>query len=547
MSKHNVVHKQIIWDRMIAIVEEQAQTLIRTAFGTAAREAGDVSAAVFSLKGEMIAQAVTGTPGHVNSVANSIKYFLEEFPVEKMLDGDVYITNDPWKATGHLFDITIVTPVFDKGELICMVASNTHVVDIGGVGMGPDATQIFHEGLFIPILKMFDAGVEVPAIAAFVRANVRRPRESLGDIYALVSCNAVAADRFRALRQEYALDSFEEVGQYIIETSRKSMEREIAKLPEGSWSHSLTIDGYDTPIDLHMKLTIKGGRIHLDYTGTSPQISKALNVPMSYTEAYSSFGIRCIIGGDIPNNTGSLSLIEYEAPPGCIVNALYPCAVTARANIGMMMPDLIFGCLRQILPDQIPAESADSLWNIRLIGGEYCSDNDGRKESDIKLGKRFSSVTFTTGGMGGRPLGDGLSTTAFPSGVRNTSIEMMEVKSPILFRRKELRQDSGGVGQHRGGLGQTIEIESTEDVDLVMAATYDRVAYPARGIEGGGAGSPGALRLKSGKVLKSKGLQWIPRGDTLIVETPGGGGWGDPAKRDPKAVEHDLQEDYVSK
>ncbi|GAA4322833.1 hydantoinase B/oxoprolinase family protein [Pigmentiphaga soli] len=545
MASHNIVYKQIVWDRLIAIVEEQAQTIIRTAFGTAAREAGDVSAAVFSVEGEMVAQAVTGTPGHVNSVANSIRYFLEEFPAAAMREGDVYITNDPWKATGHLFDVTIVTPVFDRGRLLCLVASNTHVADIGGMGVGPDATQIYHEGLFIPILKLYEAGRLVESVTKFIRANVRSPRETLGDIHALVSCNEVAARRFRALRAEYGLDDFADISRFILETSRRGMENAIARVPEGSWSNVMMVDGFDHPVRLQATLTVKDRRILVDFDGTSPAIKKALNVPLSYAQAYATFGIRCIIGPDIPNNTGSLSVIDVTGPKGCILNAQYPSAVTARATIGMMMPDLMFGCLRQVLPDEVPAESADSLWNIRLVGGQV-AQNDSRPDGEMRLGKAFVQTTFTTGGMGARPKGDGLSATAFPSGVRNTSIEVMETMAPIRFWRKEFRQDSGGPGRHRGGLGQVVEVESTEPADLLIAATFDRVKFAPRGVEQGKDGSPGRLYLKSGKQLKAKGRQLVPANDRLIVETPGGGGWGDPKARDRQAVLADLREGYIS-
>lgn len=545
MSELNVVHKQIIWDRLIGIVEEQAQTIINTAFGTAAREAGDVSAAVFSLRGEMIAQAITGTPGHVNSVANSIKYFLEEFPVPEMRAGDIYITNDPWKATGHLFDITIVTPVFDQGRALCLVASNTHVVDIGGMGVGPDATQIYHEGLFIPVLKFADGGQLSRAVVRFIESNVRQPQQVMGDIHALVSCNEVAAEGLRQLRREYGLADFADIADYVLDTSRQRMIAAIRELPRGSWAYEMTIDGFDHPLLLKLTLSVDGERVHLDFNGTSPTITKALNVPLSYTEAYASFGVRCLVGPHIPNNTGSLSVITLSAPEGCILNAPHPCAVTSRAVIGMMLPDMVFGCLRQAGLAGVPAEGADTLWNIRLVGGQI-SPNEPRPPEEIKLGRPFTQVTFTTGGMGGRPGQDGLSATAFPSGVRNTSVEVVETLAPLLFWRKALRPDSGGAGQYRGGLGQVVEVESADGADMLIAATFDRVLFPARGAQGGRDGAPGRLSLRSGAVLKGKGRQWVPAGDRLVVETPGGAGYGDSLQRDNAAVRRDVEQGYVS-
>lgn len=539
MAIRNVVYKQIIWDRLIAIVEEQAQTIIRTAFGTAAREAGDVSAGVFSPEGKMLAQAITGTPGHVNSVANSIPFFIKEFPIETMQPGDVYITNDPWKSTGHLYDITVVSPVFYQNKVICLVASNTHVVDIGGMGVGPDATQIYQEGLFIPIVKLYDAG-QPTNVKLFIEANVRFPLQTIGDVDALVASNEVASQNLQAICKEYDLPDLAEEGQFILETSVRSMQQAIRRLPKGTWHHEMDMDDFLEPIHLEATLTINEDSIEVDLTGTSKQIKKALNVPLSYTQAYATFGIRCIVGPDIPNNTGSLSVISITAPEGCILNAQYPAAVTTRATTGMMLPDLIYGCLRQVIPDQVPAESTDCLWNIRLVG------NGANQSGEHHLSDNFTQVTFTNGGIGARPNGDGLSTTAFPSGVRNTSIEMIESIAPLRFWRKEFRCDSGGAGKYRGGLGQIVEVENTHHENMKLAATFNRVKHPPKGVFGGLDGKAGKLYLTSGKTLEGYGGQEIPGDSRVIFETPGGAGYGDPSKRSREMVRQDLENGLIS-
>lgn len=543
LSATAIIRNQILWDRLIAVVEEQAQTIIRTAFGAAAREAGDVSAGLFLPDGRMIAQAVTGTPGHVNSVAESVRHFLAEFPAASMRLGDIYITNDPWKATGHLFDITVVTPVFQDGGLVALFASNTHVVDIGGVGVGPDATQIYHEGLFIPIAKLADAGTMSKTVLDFLRANVRDPVQVIGDVYALVSCNEVATRRLLRMMGEHGLDSLEPLGEHIIEQSHAAMLKALAQWPAGTWRHEMTIDGYETPIHLKAALTVSPAGVEVDFTGSSGTVQRALNVPKTYTDAYTSFGVRCIIGADVPNNAGSLSAVKVKAPEGTIVNALPPCAVTSRAIVGMMLPDLVFGCLRQACPDQVPAEGASSLWNIRLVGGQPMA---GAPAEDFLAGPRFTQVSFTTGGTGARPRQDGLSTTSFPSGVRNTAVEITETMAPLVFWRKEYRSDSGGAGTWRGGLGQVVEVSHAEHVPMVLAATFDRIKFPARGALGGQAGAPGKVRLASGEVLKGKGRQLVPAGARLIIETPGGGGIGDPRERSPELVERDLRHGFVS-
>lgn len=538
------LRQQLVWSRLLAVVEEQAQALIRTAFGTPTREAGDLSAGVFLPDGRMVAQAVTGTPGHVNSMADSVLHFLRAFPADTMRDGDVFVTNDPWKGTGHLFDVVMVTPVFYGRKLVALFASTVHVVDIGGVNAGPDALEIFHEGLFLPPLRFVSEGTIEEAVLDIVRANVREPGQVEGDFHALVACNAVGASRLQRLLREFGLADLTAQGDYIIERSRLAMREALREWPKGTWRNHMTVDGYDTPVELHAAVTVSDDGILVDFEGTSAAIARGINVPKAYTDAYTSFGIRCLVGADVPNNSGSLAPIRVVAPEGSIVNALPPAAVAARAAIGQMLPDLVFGALRQARPDRVPAEGASSLWNIRLFGGQPI---EGGPNEALRRARRFNIVSFSTGGTGARPGTDGLSTTAYPSGVRNVSIEILETQAPLLFRRKEYRPDSGGAGASRGGLGQIIEIENADGDPMVLSATWDRVRFPARGALGGRDGAPGAARLKhAGTALRGKGRQVIPAGEVLVVETPGGAGLGDPKLRDLALIARDLKAELVS-
>jgi N-methylhydantoinase B len=540
------IQMQVMWNRLISVVEEQAQTLIRTAFGAATREAGDLSAGVFLTDGRMVAQAVTGTPGHVNSMAESVGHFLKEYPARGMRPGDTFVTNDPWKGTGHLNDFTMVTPVFQPvgkhQRLVALFASTLHVVDIGGLGFGPEGTQVYHEGLYVPILKLVDAGAFSETTLKIIRANVREPVQVEGDLYALVACNEVGGRRLAAMMNEYQLKDIEALGEFIIRRSHAAMLAAVREWPQGAWSTSMTIDGYGAPITLAAKLTISRGGIDIDFSGTSPVAAKGINVPKSYTDAYTSFGVRCIIGANIPNNAGSLSVVRVTAPAGCILNAPFPLAVAARATVGQMLPDVVFGCLRQARPGKVPAEGTSCLWNIRLAGGQGGQNTQG----SATKGRRFTVVGFNTGGTGARPAQDGLSVTSFPSGVRNVSLEIMETISPLVFWRKEYRPDSGGAGRARGGLGQIIEIENGDGAPMVLAATFDRIEHPARGADGGKAGSGGRVHLRSGKELNGMGNQPVPAGDRLIVETPGGGGIGEPRERARDAVRRDVALGLVS-
>lgn len=534
------IHMQIQWNRLLSVVEEQAQVLVRTAFSTSAREAGDISAGVFDVQGRMLAQAVTGTPGHVNAMAASVGSFLEVYPIEGMEDGDIYVTNDPWKGTGHLNDFTVVTPTFLDGRAVALFACTTHVVDVGGRGFGPDGRQVFEEGLCIPIMPLAKGGEFSEPVMAIMRANVRNPVEVEGDLYSLAACNDVGGQRLVSMMREFNLQDLEELGRHIIDSSRAGMLAEVRELAYGTYENVMRIDGYESPVDLACKMTISETGIDLDFTGTSPASSYGINVPVTYTEAYATFGVRCIIGSRVPNNAGSLEPVRISAPSGCILNAPRPAAVTARHVIGQMLPDVVMGCLHHIIPDRVVAEGTSCLWNPVLLGGH------GLTEDDYGDATPFAMNTFHSGGTGARPSKDGLNATAFPSGVKNTPIEVNETIAPLIFWKKEYRTDSGGAGTHRGGVGQVMEISHSQNAPFAINTMFDRVNHPPRGRSGGGNGMTGRVYLKSGKELEGKGRQSIPSGDRIVIEMPGGGGLGDPRARDRAQVADDVRNEMVS-
>jgi len=515
------IRNQVLWDRLISIVEEQAQTIIRTAFSTTVREAGDLSAGVFDPSGRMLAQAVTGTPGHVNAMAASVEYFLEKYPAKSMQPGDVFVTNDPWLGTGHLFDFTVVTPVFRDKNAIALFACTVHVVDIGGSGFSPDSGQVYEEGLCIPIMPLFEAGKPNKSLFEIIKGNVREPVQVVGDLYSLTSSNEIGARRLLALVNEFSMDDLNAIGDYVINTSRQAMQDAIAQLPAGLYENDMTVDGYDSPVLLKASLHIESDGISVSYDGTSPISSFGINVPLTYAQAYTSFGIRCVVGNDIPNNSGSLESIQVTAPKGSILNAPRPCAVNVRHVIGQMLPDVVLGCLEQAMPGKVPAEGSSSLWNPMLSGGHGMVG-----DHDYETATPFSVTIFHSGGTGARPGKNGLSATAFPSGVRNTPVEITESVAPLLFRRKEYLIESGGEGRFRGGDGQVIEIEHSEGAPFAVFALFDRIDHPARGRDGGGYGNPGSISLATGTKLKGKGKQIVPAGERIVLELPGGGGLG---------------------
>ncbi|HVB14912.1 MAG TPA: hydantoinase B/oxoprolinase family protein, partial [Stellaceae bacterium] len=530
------IHLQIMWSRLIAVVEEQAQTLVRTAFSTPVREAGDLSAGVFDRDGNMLAQAVTGTPGHVNSMAAAVKHFLAAFPLATMKAGDHYITNDPWLTCGHLHDLTVVSPTFlpPHPEPVGLFASTVHVVDIGGLGMGPDGRQVFEEGLAIPLMPLAREGRFNDDLMQILRANVREPLQVEGDVYALAACNDEGSRRLVDMMEEFGIANLDRLGEHIIETSRAATIEAIGRLTPGKYKNSLTMDGYDRPLTLAAEMTIAADNIHVDYTGTSPASPYGINVVMNYTLAYTAFGVKCLVAPEVPNNAGSLAPITASAPDGCLLNVKRPRAVAARHTVGHMLPDVVFGCLHQVMAGGVPAEGASSLWNPQIYGGADVQDELGagtetEAQADMPA---FSTVIFHCGGTGARPGKDGLDVTAFPSGVRTIPVEATESVAPVIFRRREFREGSGGAGRFRGGLGQIIELGGLGGTPVAMLCNFERINNPARGRDGGGRGAPGGVSLVSGKPIRSKGRQTVAGGDFIRLELPGGGGFGPPAERD---------------
>ena len=537
------IHMQIMWSRLIAVVEEQAQTLVRTAFSTPVREAGDLSAGVFDRDSKMLAQAVTGTPGHVNSMAAAVKHFLDAFPLKTMKPGDHYITNDPWLTCGHLHDLTVVSPTFLNGEPVGLFASTVHVVDIGGLGMGPDGRQVFEEGLAIPLMALAREGRMNEDLMGIIRANVREPLQVEGDVYALAACNDEGSRRLVDMMEEFGIANLDRLGEHIIETSRQATIEAIGRLKPGKYKNEVHMDGYDRPLILAGEMTIGDDGIHVDYTGTSPASAFGINVVANYMLAYTAFGVKCLVAPEVPNNAGSLAPITASAPEGCLLNVKRPRAVAARHTVGHMLPDVVFGCLHQVMEGGVPAEGASSLWNPQIYGGADVADElGGEGHENVPA---FSTVIFHCGGTGARPGKDGLDVTAFPSGVRTIPVEATESVAPVMFRRREFREGSGGVGKYRGGLGQVIELGGADGMPVAMLCNFERINNPARGRDGGGLGAPGQVTLVSGKAIRSKGRATISGGDFIRLELPGGGGFGDPAARDADQVALDVADGLI--
>ena len=527
---------QVMWNRLISVVEEQAQALVRTAFSTSVREAGDLSAGVYNAQGLMLAQAVTGTPGHVNAMADAVAHYIRRIGRENINEGDVYITNDPWEGTGHLHDITVVSPSFHNGHHVGFFACTAHVVDIGGRGFGADAASVYEEGIYIPIMKFADRGTVDETLIRILRGNVREPDQLVGDIYALATCNEIGHRRLVEMMTEFSLVDLEGIGKFILENSRRATLERIAALPRETATGQMRIDGFDRPIDLMVKLSIEKDRMICDFTGTSGLDKKGINVPLVYTKAYACYALKCAVAPEIPNNAASLAPFEVTAPVDSIVNAVHPAPVALRHIIGHMIPDTVYDALDKILPDTVPAEGAGCLCNFQVS----LRPVPGHK------GRRSEVLTFNSGGAGARPTVDGLNATAFPSGVMTMPIEATEHTGPVIIWRKELRADSGGAGQYRGGLGQYMEVGATKGHEFDFSAMFDRVDHPARGRQGGVEGAPTTIAQDDGSAMRGKGKQYVPEGRRVMLAFPGGAGYGPTSQRDPALVKRDLARGYIS-
>jgi N-methylhydantoinase B len=524
---------EVLWSRLIGVVEEQARTLMRTALSGILSDAGDLSAGVFDRRANMIAQAVTGTPGHINTMARGARRFVEHYPIDTLAPGDVLISNHPYEISGHLNDITVVTPIFHCDRIVGIVANCCHVADIGGRGLGTEAFDVYEEGLYIPYTKLYDRGRSNEELVRIIRGNVRRPDLFFGDLHAMVVANDTGARRLVDLLTEFDLADIEDLGDAILTRTEAAMRQAFRDVPDGTHEHEMTVDGYDQPLTIHCRVAIRGDDIEVDFAGSSPQSRWGINVPLGYITAYTTYALKTVLAPDIPNNEGGFRPIQVTAPERSIFNPRYPAPVAARATMGHLGAVCVIGALAGPLPERVLAEGATSLFNLTFRG-------------ETRDGELFNMNFMNAGGMGARAERDGLPATAFPSGIRGTPVEIIETTAPLFVTQKQLRPDSAGAGRARGGLGQILQVAVDTDKPYHFPARFSRAKFPPRGLLGGRPAAPLVLRTTSGRELHAMGYHLIEPRDEVIVEMPGGGGYGDPFARDVERVLRDVRGGYVS-
>jgi N-methylhydantoinase B len=520
----------LVWQRLVGLMDEVAQAFVRTSFSTVIRENWDLACALLDAQGRQIAQSGRSVPSFIGAIPATARAMLRKFPPATLRPGDVLITNDPWIASGHLNDITMMKPIFGaNGRILCFVASVFHSVDIGGAP-SPMARDSYEEGIWIPICRILREGVEDPVVVDFIRENVRVPRDTFGDIRAQFAAYEVAERKLWRLLAEEGLADLDKVAEQILARSEASLRRAIGALPDGEYAATMTADGYEVPLTVAARVTIAGTAMAVDFAGTSPQVDKPINSVLNYTAAWTAFTAKVLFDPEVPNNEGSFRPISVTAPEGSIVNPRRPAAVWARHLTGHYVPLVLFRALAPIVPARAMADSAAPMWTAYFKGRTTSGDP-------------FVKMYFMSGGLGARDGADGFNCRSFPSNVANSPVETFESLLPIIIREKALLPGSGGAGKFRGGLGQRITFESLSDNPIAMTIRHERVRHPPCGMLGGGDGTAGSNQVNDVEIA-SKSTTTLHRGDRATFRTPGGGGLGDPAERPTELSARDLLRGY---
>jgi len=512
-GEFDAVRTEVLWRRLIGVVDEASATLVRSAFSTVVRESDDFSIVITDDTGRLLAQGHKSIPSFIGSLPRTVEYFRSVFG-DDLADGDILITNDPWWGTGHLADISLGMPIFHQGQLVAFVASTAHAPDIGGRSGAQRIADVHEEGFQIPPLKLSRAGVLDNAILALLAKNVRAPEEVLGDLHGQMAALHLVRRRLMTLLTDWRLSDLNRFAEASCIRTDTAVRAALAEMPKGSWSAEEETDGMDgVPIRLRAKVTIESDLVTVDYSGSSDQIPAALNVAWCYTFAFTAYALKCILDPESPNNDGSQKAIKLLAPEGSIVNHVWPYSGGNRALVGHYLPALVLRALAEAVPERIIAPTGSPIWSFLLRG---------QRED----GSRFALKTFFNGGMGAGAHGDGEAALSWPSNVSSTPVEVIEQKAPIRVLHRRIRRGSGGVGKHRGGDGLEQAHLLLEGGPYSIGFNAERTRAAAQGILGGGAGACGAVTINGTAIdIKNSPFNLKP-GDVVGMATPGGGGYG---------------------
>jgi len=530
-ARFDAVALEILWTRLISVVDEAAKAIVRTSFSTLSNEANDFACVLTDARGHALAQNTGSIPSFIGTLPATVRHFLRDMGAEHMRPGDVLITNNPWMGTGHLSDVCLVKPIFHGDRLVAFSATTSHMPDIGGRIRAIEAREVFEEGVHIPLSKFVREGQPDETLIRLLRANVRTPDQTLGDIWAQVSANELMDRRVRQLLEEYRLAELTDLADELFGRCERAMRDAIKAVPDGTYRYAMDTDGVDEPYHFEVALTVSGDEIVADYTGTSPQQPRAINCVYAYTYAMTAYAVRCALLSNLANNEGMYRPVKVHAPEGCLLNPRWPAAVVSRSNTGHYVPTLVFGALHQVVPARVMAGVGSPLWAVTQSGVR----EDGRT---------YTNVLFYNGGMGATGRKDGESVLSWPSNISSTPVEVAERNSPLFFHYKRMRSGSGGAGRFRGGLGQDILMESESEAPIAMVFMAERTKFPAPGFAGGADGGRGDVRIND-RSINHRRQYILKRGDQVLVSTPGGGGYGSRFERDRKLAQRDRALGYV--
>ncbi|MGD8226385.1 MAG: hydantoinase B/oxoprolinase family protein [Desulfobacteraceae bacterium] len=538
-QKFDPITLEILWRRLLSIVDEADSTVSRTAFSSLLRDAHDYTCMFTDRKGRELAQGTFATPGQSGAMALGIKNLVRQLPEDSYKHGDIFITNDPWALAGHLNDVCVMSPIFHKEQLTAFTACVFHHSDIGG-RVASDNREVFEEGLFIPLVKLYDGGVLNESVLKMIRWNVRTPDEVTGDIRSQIAANHVCAEKICQMLEDSNLDGLDDLADEIIGRTEKSMREAIERVPDGVYRAEGIVEQMEGEEDILIKASVevKGSDIIVDLDGSSGQVGWGGNVVYNFTYAYVHMAIKSMFDPEIPNNDGTAAPISMKAPEGSVVNCKFPAAVAARLQIGHFLTEIIYRALAGALPDRVIAASGGTPATMNVMYG---------KRHD---GQPFHSVRIRGGGMGASSSMDGHYVAIFPANGANTPVEILESDTPLIVEKRELLADSGGPGKRKGGLGRRVVLRIPDDeyaplppVNLGMQS--GRFRYPPQGLFGGKSASK-ARFLVNAEPGNPYGLTQLKPGDVVIMDAAGGGGYGVPLERELELVESDVREGYVS-
>lgn len=532
---------EIMWARLVNVVEEMWHTVCRTAFSLVIAESQDFACELLDKDGETLAHSPRAMPVFNLTLPRAVKALLERYPAETLQPGDVLITNDPWLCAGHLFDIAIVTPCFRDGKLAGLMGTVGHVSDIGGTKDALKAREIYEEGLQIPPMKLYDAGRPNETLLRLIAQNVRGGEQVLGDIHSFIAANEIGAERLCAFMDDYGMEDLGALAEVVQGLSERAMRAAIAAIPDGTYRATISNNPLGQRLEYPVKITVAGEAMEIDFDGAPPQLAQGgLNSTLNYTAAHATYPLKCMLTPAVRGNAGCYRPFTVKAPEGSILNPTYPASVNIRTRTGWYIAPNIFAALAEAAPAQVQAFTG-----LGVAATVYGRDADGCYYSDM---------LFCGGGQGGSARGDGHSALLWPTSAAGTSIELMESRAPILVLEKGFLPDTGGPGQHRGGLAQRVRFRKRlDDGQVTLVSVYpEGVDNPITGLFGGQPGGGARGRVLDGEfhVLHDCGTGELVEltGPDQIVELTlaGGSGYGDPSQRDPGRLARDIALGFVT-